>query len=130
MAEKKPISEFSKKVIAVIQKVPKGKVATYKQIAALAGKPHAVRAIAWILHSSSKAHNLPWQRILNAQGKISFPVSSRSYKKQKSLLQKEGIRFPDGGRIDLARYQWQKKPKVPAAAWKKAGRSRPQMFQD
>jgi methylated-DNA-protein-cysteine methyltransferase-like protein len=130
MAETKPIGEFSKQVIAMIQKVPKGKVATYKQIAALAGKPHAVRAIAWILHSSSKAHKLPWQRILNAQGKISFPASSPLHKKQKSLLQKEGIRFSDNGRIDLAKYQWQKKPKALATTRKKLGRSRPQMFQN
>lgn len=128
MAEKKTISEFSKQVITVIRKVPKGNVATYKQIAALAGKPHAVRAIAWILHSSSKAHKLPWQRILNAQGKISFPVSNRLHQKQKALLQKEGVHFSDSGRVDLSRYQWQKKPKASATSRKNASRRRPQMF--
>lgn len=118
------LTEFSQQVIAAIKKIPKGKVATYKQIAALAGRPHAVRAIAWILHSSSKAHKLPWQRVLNAQGKISFPAGSAHFKKQKSLLKKEGIVFLESGRIDLAKYQWKKKPI--AQAKKKSG---PQMFQ-
>ena len=126
MADKKKISAYTIPVLAMLRKIPKGKVATYKQIAALAGKPHAVRAIAWILHSSSKAHRLPWQRILNAQGKISFPVSNRLHQKQKNLLQKEGVRFLDGGRVDLARYQWQKK--AAAISRKKVGSRRPQMF--
>jgi len=123
------LTEFSKQVIAVIKKVPKGKVATYKQVAALSGKPHAVRAIAWILHSSSKAHKLPWQRILNAQGKISFPPTTLNYKKQKSLLQKEGVQFLENGRIDLAKYQWKQKAKTSVVSKKKIGRSQPQMFQ-
>jgi len=100
-------SEFSVKVIQSIRKVPKGKVATYGQIAALAGKPHAARGVSWILHSCSDSHKLPWHRILNSKGKISFPWTSRSFVRQKKLLVSEGVEFVDHESIDLELSQWQ-----------------------
>lgn len=102
-------SAFATKVIELILKVPKGKVATYGQIAKLAGKPQGSRGVSWILHSSSKAYKLPWQRILNSQGKISFPVGSAEFTKQKRLLVSEGIKFDEQNQIDLKTYQWSKK---------------------
>lgn len=102
-------SPFSKKVISLILQIPKGKVATYGQIAKLAGTPQGSRGVAWILNSCSKSHNLPWQRVLNSKGKISFPESSAEFKKQKNLLLKEGIKFTAGGGLDLKVYQWNKK---------------------
>jgi methylated-DNA-protein-cysteine methyltransferase related protein len=120
----KPLSEFSKKVIGLIKKIPEGKVATYGQIAKLAGKPQGSRGVAWILHSSSKTHSLPWQRVLGSKGKISFPTSSALYSRQKRLLKKEGILFGEQDRIDLAKYQWKKKVIV-----KKDSRL-PKMFRD
>jgi methylated-DNA-protein-cysteine methyltransferase-like protein len=119
------LSEFSKKVIAVIRKIPRGKVATYRQIAALAGKPQAARAVVWILHSCSKTQQLPWQRVLNAKGEIAFPRGSASWKKQKQLLHKEKIFLSAEGRVDMAKYQWKKKPRPRRTAGSAA---RPQMF--
>ena len=104
-------TEFTTKVIALIAKIPKGKVATYGQIAELAGQPHAARGVSWILHSSSKTHKLPWQRVLGSQGRISFPKMSRQYLKQLELLAKEGVEPEDNGRIDLDHHQWHKKAK-------------------
>lgn len=101
-------TEFTKKVIATIKKIPKGKVATYAQIAKLAGKPHGVRGVVWILHSSSSLNSLPWYRVINAKGRISFPPMSESQLKQKSLLEKEGIEFGEGDVIDLKVFQWKK----------------------
>jgi len=66
------ISEFTKQVMEQIKAIPFGNVATYKQIAELAGKPQASRGVSWILHSCSTAYKLPWHRVLNSQGKISF----------------------------------------------------------
>lgn len=108
MAEK---TEFSKKVIAVIKKIPKGKVATYGQIAGLAGKPHAPRGVTWVLHSSSKSQKLPWHRVINSKGKISFPPMSAAFAKQKRLLTLEKIEVGDNGEIDLEEFQWSKKAK-------------------
>lgn len=102
--------EFSKQVMSFIKKVPKGKVATYGQIAKLAGKPQGSRGVAWILNSSSKAHDLPWHRIINSKGQISFPKASSSYRKQKSLLEKEGVQFNQSGQIDMKVFQWKKEP--------------------
>lgn len=99
-------TDFSKKVIAAIKKIPKGKVATYGQIAKLAGKPQGSRGVAWLLNSSSQAHGLPWQRVINSQGKISFPLYSDGYLRQRGLLEREGVEFVDSGAVDLKKYQW------------------------
>ncbi|MBO9667707.1 MAG: MGMT family protein [Bdellovibrio sp.] len=106
-------TDFSAKVIKFIQQVPMGKVATYGQIAKLAGKPQGSRGVSWILHSSSRTHSLPWHRILNSKGYISFPVGSAEFKKQKKLLQSEGVEFDGNHQIDLQQFQWKKNPPKP-----------------
>jgi methylated-DNA-protein-cysteine methyltransferase-like protein len=104
------ISEFTKNVIQKIQSIPAGKVATYKQIAELAGKPQGSRGVSWILHSCSTAYKLPWHRVLNSKGTISFPVTSSNYRQQKKRLEKEGVVFNEDGKLNLAKYQWKKRP--------------------
>lgn len=108
---KKP-TEFSLKVIKAIQSIPKGKVATYGQIARIAGKEHASRGVSWILHSCSKTHKLPWQRVLNSKGQISFSVMTRNHVRQKNLLKAEGIIFAENGQIDMTKFQWKKRSRV------------------
>lgn len=115
--------KFSQAVIAAIKKIPKGKVATYGQIAKIAGKPQGSRGVAWILNSCSKSHALPWHRVINSQGKISFPSKSKNYVMQKKLLKQEGIEFSVGDRIRLSEYLWSKKPKAP-----KKIKNTPQLF--
>jgi methylated-DNA-protein-cysteine methyltransferase-like protein len=117
------LSEFSAKVIGYIKKIPQGKVATYGQIAKLSGKPQGSRGVAWILNSCSKAYDLPWHRVLNSKGQISFPSATTSYRKQKSLLVKEGVEFNNKGQIDMAKFQWKKEPTK-----KKASGKSPRMF--
>lgn len=106
-----PISEFTKKVMQQIRLIPVGKVATYKQIAELSGKPQASRGVSWILHSCSTTYKLPWHRVLNSQGKISFDRSTHNYRKQKSLLKSEGVIF-DGEQLNMKKYQRKKKRKI------------------
>lgn len=106
-----PISKFTQKVMQQIRLIPVGKVATYKQIAELSGKPQASRGVSWILHSCSTTYKLPWHRVLNSQGRISFDKTTHNYRKQKSLLKSEGVAF-DGEQLNMAKYQWKKKPKV------------------
>lgn len=118
------ISEFSERVIKNILKIPKGKVATYKQIAGLAGKPHGARGVAWILNSSSKAYKLPWHRVLNSQGKIAFDIRASNFNRQKRLLESEGIVIDLDGTLDLKKYQWKKVPPKP-----KIKPGEPKMFQ-
>lgn len=91
---------------AAIAKIPRGKVATYGQIAALAGYPKQPRLAGYALAHCPRDTELCWQRVINAQGKISFPSGSAAYRRQAALLKKEGVALI-GGRVDLARYRWQ-----------------------
>lgn len=102
----KELSLFSQKVIAVIKKIPKGKVATYGQVAILADSPRAIRRVVWILHACSGKYKLPWHRVLNSKGKIAFEVNSSHYKKQKKLLQNEGVKFLENETIEMKKFQW------------------------
>lgn len=118
------ITPFAKKVIDFIRAIPKGRVATYGQIARLAGKPQASRAVGWILNSCTQSYGLPWQRVLNSKGAISFHKNSSEYATQIRLLRAEGVHF-ENDRLDLSKYQWKKEPrlkKVPKV------RGRPSMF--
>jgi methylated-DNA-protein-cysteine methyltransferase-like protein len=80
-------------------------VATYGQIAFLAGNHRAARQVAWVLHTSTRKDRLPWHRVVNGQGKISLAPGG-GYETQKDLLEDEGVTFGMGGRIDLARFLW------------------------
>lgn len=97
---------FTEAVIEAIKKIPKGKVATYGQVAAMAGSPRASRQVVRILHSSSKKHNLPWHRVINSQGKISLK-KGLGYEIQQALLEKERVKFQLDGSIDLKKYLWE-----------------------
>ena len=97
--------DFYRRVIGIIKKIPKGKVATYGQIAEYAGKPRAARQVAYILHSSSEKENLPWHRVVNSKGSISLR-RGHGFELQKDLLEKEGITFRDDGSINLEKLQW------------------------
>jgi len=96
---------FTQKVKQIIKKIPRGKVATYGQIAAYACNPRAARQVAWILNSSSRKDKLPWHRVINRQGKISLKPN-QGYEIQKALLRKEGVKFDKNDRIDFERYLW------------------------
>lgn len=98
-------TKFSKKVIELIQSVPKGKVATYGLIARLAGNPQGSRRVGWILHSSTQRYDLPWQRIIKSDGYLSFPEYSQNFIMQKHLLEAEGIIIKNG-RVDLKKFLW------------------------
>ena len=98
-------SPFHKKVVAMIKKIPKGKVATYGKIAAYAGNPRAARQVVRTLHSSSVKEKLPWHRVINSQGKISLPVGN-GYELQKALLESDGVVFGLGDKVDLKKYLW------------------------
>ena len=92
-------------IVKVILRIPLGKVATYGQVARLAGYANGARLVAWALHNQSKKHDLPWHRIVNARGGISLP-RGRDHEVQKAMLTAEGVAFGPGDRIDLSRFRW------------------------
>ncbi len=99
-------SSFKEKCWQIIALIPEGKVATYGQVAQLAGLPNMARAVGRTLSQLPENTQLPWFRVINAQGKISFPADSSSFLEQKKRLEREGVVFLNG-KIKLAEYQWQ-----------------------
>tara|TARA_R110001606_G_scaffold399310_1_gene584726 strand:+ start:51828 stop:52145 length:318 start_codon:yes stop_codon:yes gene_type:complete len=77
----------------VVASIPKGRVATYGQVAKLAGYPSHARYVGATLKKLPTDSTLPWHRVVNAKGELSFPQDSGQYLKQKSLLEAEGITF-------------------------------------
>lgn len=100
-------SSNSSKIVAVIRRIPRGKVATYGQIAKQAGLPGRARLVGRVLKEQPATSKLPWHRVVNARGEISYASSRESADHlQRLLLEAEGIEFHGPGRIDLARYRW------------------------
>jgi len=96
---------FYDRTVNLIRSIPEGKVATYGQIAGYAGNRRAARQVAYVLHSSSEKHDLPWHRVVNSKGGISLkPGHGREL--QKKLLAEEGIVFKEDDSVDLKRHLW------------------------
>ena len=84
----------------VVSEIPPGHVLTYGEVARLSGMPRAARRVSQAMRRAPRGIDLPWYRVINAQGKISFPEDSSDWKKQKDLLEDEGVVFLNG-KIDL-----------------------------
>ena len=87
----------------VVQGIPRGHVLTYGEVARLAGKARWARRVSQAMRRTPRGISLPWHRVVNAQGRISFPEDSYGYSEQKERLEAEGVVFLNG-RIDLDRY--------------------------
>ena len=94
-------------VYRVVRRIPAGRVATYGQVAALAGMPGAARQVGWALHAISEEDDVPWQRVINARGEISSRGIREIEHYQRALLESEGVNFNEAGRVDLACFAWQ-----------------------
>jgi methylated-DNA-protein-cysteine methyltransferase-like protein len=93
------------RILAVVRHIPRGRVATYGQVARLAGVPRHARLVGYALHAAGDS-GVPWQRVINARGEISPRAWSGSGEIQRERLEAEGIAFDAYGRIDLARFGW------------------------
>ncbi|WP_040207081.1 MGMT family protein [Neobacillus jeddahensis] len=100
------MTPFTEKVIAIIQRIPTGKVMTYGQVARHAGSPRAARQVVRILHSMSRSYHLPWHRVINAKGQIALR-DDESYQEQRMSLEAEGVMVGLHGGIDLEKYLWE-----------------------
>jgi methylated-DNA-protein-cysteine methyltransferase related protein len=90
-----------------VRKVPRGKVATYGQIAEVAGLPGYARQVGYALAAIGRNTTVPWQRVINAQGRVSVRSSGPgSTIVQQQALEREGVIFDAGGRVSLKRYGW------------------------
>ena len=99
------------RIYRVVQQIPEGKVATYGQVAKLAGLPGRARQVGYALFRIAPGFTVPWQRVINAKGEISeSPHRLGNDDYQRVLLEAEGVVFDHQGRIELAKYLWQPVP--------------------
>jgi methylated-DNA-protein-cysteine methyltransferase related protein len=91
----------------VVRRIPRGRVATYGQVAELAGLRDHARQVGYALHALPAGTTVPWHRVLNARGTLSLRREPGAEITQRLLLEREGIRFDAGGRVSLARVRWQ-----------------------
>jgi methylated-DNA-protein-cysteine methyltransferase related protein len=108
-------AEISERVWAAVKRIPRGKVATYGQIAALVGMPRHARLVGYALAALPQTVKIPWHRVINAQGRISLRLrhwDSGGDDLQRILLEDEGVVFDDSGRIDLKKFRWMPKPGI------------------
>ena len=93
------------KIWQIVYQIPKGKVASYGQIAKLAGLPGYARYVGYTMKALPAGTKLPWHRVVSAKGSISFKKGTKNYLLQKSLLEKEGIVFLQG-KFSMGEYRW------------------------
>ncbi len=93
------------KIWQVVAQIPRGRVATYGQVARLAELPGYARYVGYTMKNLPAGTKLPWFRVVNSQGRLSFPQDSSQYESQKKKLESEGVVFI-GGRFSLTEYQW------------------------
>ena len=99
------------RIIAAIKKIPRGKVCPYGVVAEVAGLPRRARLVGTVLRQTPASKGVPWFRVINASGRISFPQGSDSCDRQRKHLEAEGVDFV-GGRVDLGRYGWPSREKL------------------
>jgi methylated-DNA-protein-cysteine methyltransferase related protein len=94
-------------ICAVVCRIPKGWVATYGQVAAMAGMTRRARLVGRVLQHLDSKTEVPWHRVVNAKGEVSFSLSRNGGDVlQRRLLEKEGIKFDKNNRLDLERDRW------------------------
>ncbi|MFC4100658.1 MGMT family protein [Paenibacillus xanthanilyticus] len=102
---------FTREVVEIIKRIPEGRVMTYGQVAASAGSPRGARQVVRILHTQTKAHRLPWHRVVNSKGEIALQ-EDEGRMKQMMYLESEGVEVDADGRIDLAKYRHEPDPGI------------------
>jgi len=98
------VSRTYERFYAVIRRIPAGRVATYGQVARLAGLANGARQVGYALHALPEHTALPWHRVVNARGGSSLRADGAVT--QRLLLRKEGVRLDAAGRVDLAAHGW------------------------
>ncbi len=92
-------------IARVVRRVPRGRIATYGQVARLAGLPRGARQVGYALHALPAGTTVPWHRVINAGGRISLPPDAGGIEQRLRLLA-EGVTVTEAGRVSLARYRW------------------------
>jgi methylated-DNA-protein-cysteine methyltransferase-like protein len=105
-ANREDVPNFYTAVYRLVAQIPAGKVTTYGQIARWLGHPSAARAVGYALHALPTGSDIPWQRVINAAGRVSSRCDRHYEGIQRALLEAEGVRFDSYGSVDLQRFGW------------------------
>jgi methylated-DNA-protein-cysteine methyltransferase related protein len=100
------VSSFTDRVYDVVRSVPRGRVVSYGGVAALMGQPRAARGVGQALCALPDDADVPWWRVVNRNGEISITCQDHGAALQRALLEAEGVRFDDRGRLDWERHGW------------------------
>jgi methylated-DNA-protein-cysteine methyltransferase-like protein len=103
------------RIYETVRDIPRGSVASYGQVAELAGIPRGARQVGWALRQLPRGDDLPWHRVITAQGRIAFPKGSAAFRRQRDLLRAEDVAVL-AGRVDMQKYRWQ--PDLDELLWK------------
>lgn len=95
---------YRERVYALVRQIPKGKIMTYGQIAHILGEGYTARTVGYVMHGSPDA--VPWQRVINSQGKCSTGRLTMPVNLQQEMLETEGVVFSKSGKCDLGEFQW------------------------
>ena len=106
MAIRQSSSEFNRRVWAVVEQIPPGRVCTYGRVADLAGYPRHARMVARALQAAPTSDDLPWHRVIAAGGRIALLEGSTHWQQQIRRLKGEGVKI-EQGRVDWLRHAWQ-----------------------
>lgn len=101
-------------IYEVVRRIPRGRVATYGQVAGLAGLGGHARQVGYALHVLPGESLVPWHRVINRRGEISLRPGGGSDVTQRLLLDREGVRFDARGRVDLKLFGWKPARAVPS----------------
>jgi methylated-DNA-protein-cysteine methyltransferase-like protein len=94
------------RIYAVVRRIPAGRVATYGQVAELAGLGGHARQVGYALHALRGESDVPWQRVINARGEVSARGERTGELVQRKMLEAEGVGFDGRGRVDLRAHGW------------------------
>jgi methylated-DNA-protein-cysteine methyltransferase-like protein len=114
------------RIYAVVSGIPRGRVATYGQVALAAGLPGHARQAGYALNALPPGARVPWQRVINSQGRISPRAEPGAEDLQRALLEAEGVAFDERGKVDFRRFGWLAPAlRVRSARSRRGGRRRP-----
>ena len=96
---------YQERVYEIVRKIPRGRVMTYGQIAGILGEGYTPRTVGYVMHAA-ETEGVPWQRVINSQGKCSTGRLTIPLNLQQSMLEQEGVEFSAKGKCDLSKYEW------------------------
>jgi methylated-DNA-protein-cysteine methyltransferase-like protein len=105
----------NERIWATICDIPAGQVASYGQIAEIAGIPRGARQVGYALRHLPEGHDVPWYRVIQASGRIAFDIGTRPFREQKRRLNRENV-VVQKGRVDMKKYRW--RPDLDELLWK------------